>query len=235
MSTAFVPVDGVPGLHTAERLVWSTWSLRCFALALPGGGALVVSPVKDLGEEAFTSLAAVGAPKVFLAPNHFHHMGVPQWSARFPDAFTVCSDAARPRLMKQRQETRLRPLSDAVPLLPKGASFLDPAGTRNGETWLRLESPTGVTWVVSDAFFWSTQAVPGPAGLFLRLTRAVPGLCVGNTFKWLATKDRAAYTAWVLAQLEQDRPTRLCFGHGATLFDEQLAARLKALVESRYS
>lgn len=234
MSTAFIPVDGVPGLFTAERRVWTTWSLRCFALALPGGGTLVVSPVKGLGDDAFASLSPVGAPKVFLAPNHFHHVGVPEWSARFPGAFTVCSETARPRLTKQRKETALRPLSDAVGLLPKGASFLEPAGTRNGETWLRLEAPTGVTWVVSDAFFWSTQAVPGPAGLFLRLTRAVPGLAVGNTFKWLATKDRAAYKAWVLAQLEKDRPTRMCFGHGETLFDEQLAARLKALVEARY-
>ena len=33
----------------------------------------------------------MGAPKVLLAPNHFHHVGLPRWIERYPDAIVACA------------------------------------------------------------------------------------------------------------------------------------------------
>lgn len=233
MDEVFAPVPGTDGLFSAERVVWRGWSLRSFALALPAGGSLIISPVKRLAESAHASLAQAGAPKVFLAPNHFHHVGLPEGTRRYPGGLVVSSDAARPRLSSQRPGLAFGPLAEAAALLPPGASFLLPEGTRIGEVWLRLEGPKGVAWVVSDAFFHVTDRVPGAPGLFLRATRATPGLSLGDTFKWLATRDRRRYRAWLLDRLERDQPTVMAFGHGAALEDPALPGRLRALAEAR--
>lgn len=169
---------------------------------------------------------------MLFAPNHFHHVGLDEWRARFPEALVVCSDRARPRLSRQHRGLDFRPLEEASGLLPSGVSFLVPEGTRNGEAWLRIEGETGVTWVVSDAFFNVDAPIHGPAGLFLRMTKASPGLSLGNTFKWLATRDRRAYRSWLLRQLEADAPKQVVFGHGETLTGD-VPGRLRELVARR--
>ena len=100
-------------------------------------------------------------------------------------------------------------------------------------------------WVVSDAFFTVAANARGVAGLFLRLTKTTPGLCIGRTFTWLAVRDRAAYRQWLDAQLDRDRPTRLITGHGEVLTDtadttgapgestRPLVDRLRAVIEER--
>ena len=38
---------------------------------------------------------------MFLAPNHFHNLGLAEWTAKYPDAIVVSSETALPRLKRQ--------------------------------------------------------------------------------------------------------------------------------------
>jgi hypothetical protein len=241
-------VNGADGLSSVERVVKGGWSLRCFAHALPGGGSLVVSPVKDLGEDAHRGLAQVGSPRLLLAPNHFHHLGLPEWTERYPEAVPIAlpewterypeavpiaSEQALPRLRRQHPRVTFRPLAEGERLLPAGVSFLVPEGTKTGEVWLRIASPQGVAWVVSDAFFNVLRPVTGFPGVVLRATGTVPGLRIGATFTLLALGDRRRFAAWTLDRLAADRPVALAVGHGEPVLSEHLSDRLAELLRRR--
>lgn len=226
-------VSGTDGLLTVERVVRGGWSLRCFARRLPGGGSLVVSPVKGLDDEIHQGLAAVGSPRLLLAPNHFHHLGLPEWIDRHREAVTIASERALPRLRRQQPLVRFEPLAAGEPLLPAGLSFLVPEGTKTGEVWLRIAAPKGVAWVVSDAFFNVLRPVGGLTGWLLRATGTAPGLRIGETFRFLALADRRRFAAWTLERLAADRPVTLVVGHGEPLTGVDLADRLSELVRRR--
>ncbi len=88
-------IEEVPGLWAAEKRSGAGWHWRASALALEGGGALVVGPVDGLGDEAFTGLEeTAGAPAVALAPNHFHWLALPAWRERYPELVIAASAVA---------------------------------------------------------------------------------------------------------------------------------------------
>jgi len=227
----WIEIEGASGLRSYERIVRGGWSLLTLALPLHDGTSLVVSPTSELGDDAHASLAKIGAPRGFLAPNHFHHLGLPEWTQRHPEAIVVASDASRKRLAKKQPNVAFEPLA-RVPL-PKGVTFLEPEGMKTGETWLRIETSAGVTWVVSDAFFDVSRPVSGLSGFGLRATGTIPGLRIGSTFLWLALEDKKRYGAWLLDRLNVDRPKTLVVGHGEPVSGDDLGDRLRALVQQR--
>jgi hypothetical protein len=112
------------GLHELEKKVGSGWCWRSVSLRLNDGSSLVVSPVAKTIDDA--SFDEVGAPSFVLAPNHFHHVGVREVLARWPDAAVVATSTAAPRLAKQGVVTgRPDALSER---LPDGARLLEPPG-----------------------------------------------------------------------------------------------------------
>jgi hypothetical protein len=231
--TEWRKIEGARGLRSFERIVRGGWSLQSFALPLASEGTLIVSPTKDLGEAAHATLSKIGAPRVLLASNHFHHLGLPEWRRRYGEATAIASEKASVRLARQQPSVRFRPLESVAASLPFGVSFLEPAGTKNGEAWLRIEGEQGVTWLVGDAFFHVLRPVTGVNGMVLRATGTVPGLRIGGTWFWLAVEDRRRYGEWVLERLQTDRPTTLVVGHGEPLQGADLSDRLRTLVETR--
>ena len=64
------------------------------------------------------------------------------------------------------------------------------------------------TLLVSDAFIHVLRPVKGVAGFFMRRLGILPGLCIGNTFRWLAVRDRAL-RRWATDVLSREQPRRL--------------------------
>jgi hypothetical protein len=227
-----VSLDETAGLFTADKRARNGWHWRMTIVRLEGegGGALVVSPVRRLPETVHEALAGLGGVRALLAPNHFHYLGVAEFLERYPGAKACCSAAARPRLLRK---TGLS-FADADALdLPSGVTLLAPPGLRNGELWLSVETTRGVAWVVSDAFFNLEAHPSGTFGLACRITATTRGLRIGRTFTTLAVADRRAYGAWLLAQLERDRPRVLVPGHGDLVEAPDLAGRLAELASAR--
>ena len=214
-----------------EKDAGSGWGLNMLVIPLPGGGTLVHSPTW-LGDDTFARVEALGEPKVLFAPNHFHHMSVARFRERWPNATVVASEVATPRL-KAKGHDGLASLASVAPLLPTGAHWLPCEGTKAGEAFLSLPGERGPTWIVSDAFFNVDRRVTGFLGFALRTLKTTPGLAIGQTFLWMALRDRATYKKWILDGLERECPTRMLFSHGVAIEGVDLHERLAALVDAR--
>jgi hypothetical protein len=220
------------GVWSAGKAAKSGWNVRSTAVRLSGRDLVVVSPTRGLGDAAHAELATLGEPTVLLAPNYFHHLGLAEWSERYPGAVAVASDIALPRVRK-KTGLDIEPLDALRAKLPDGAAILEPEGTKAGEVWLRVPTERGLAWVVSDAFFHAPESPTGFIGWFLRLTKTVPGLCLGWTFLELGLRDRRQYRAWLDDRLETEPPALLIVAHGVTCNAPDLGERLKQLSQAR--
>lgn len=200
-------------------------------VALPDGGTIVHSPTW-LGDGTFEAIEKLGPPRVLLAPNHYHHLSLPKFRERYPEARVACAEAAIPRLRKKGND-RLCTLAEIAGELPSGARYLVPSGLRNGEAWVSLPVEQGRVWIVCDAFFNLNRPVRGPMGWALRATATVGGLRIGDTFRWLAVADRRAYRDWTLYRLAEERPSVLVVSHGDPLESRDLGDQLASLVHAR--
>lgn len=201
-----------PHVHRFEKQDAIGWSLNMLAVSLPDRGLLLYSPAW-LGPGTFEAVDALGEVRVLVAPNHFHHLSLPRYRERYPNARAVASRGALPRLEK-KGHAGLQPLSDAASHLPPDARFIEPEGLKNGEAWLSLPGEGGRTWLVCDAWFHVNRPLTGFPGLILRALRTGPGLCVGATWRMLAVRDRAAYVASARGALDRERPSVIVPSHG---------------------
>lgn len=229
---AWTVIDEQAGLWALESFNPKGFSLRTTALRLRDGGVLLISPTRGLGDAAHEELAALGAPSVLLAPNHFHHLGLGEHRERYPEARVVASAVAAPRVQK-KTGLEVATLDEVRQQLPDGAAIVESAGTRSGETWLSVHTARGIAWVVSDAFFNLPSLPQNTFGLALRATGTGPGLRIGRTYTTLAIDDKRAYRRWLGEVLDRRPPTLLVPGHGDVLEGPDLADRLRALAGER--
>jgi hypothetical protein len=216
-------------VRTIARRRPSGWPVAMQLVPLDGDALLVHSPTW-VGDDTFAQVAAFGTPRVLFAPNHYHHLSIRRFRERWPDASVVASPTAIPRLRKLGH-VGLCSVTDQP--LPARMRWLLPEGTRSGEAWLELDSDPGPTWIVCDAVFHETRPVKGLEGLFLRLSRATPGLAMGKTFTVACLSDRAKYRAWVLEAVARSRPWRMLFSHGQALEGPDLSGALAELIRAR--
>ena len=177
----------------------------------------------------FEQIEALGRPRVLVAPNHFHHMSLPRYRERYPDAWAVAAPGALARLGR-KGHAGLRPCADVQPLLPAGTHFLLPEGLKNGEAWLSFDDAGVRTWLVGDAFFNVIRPVTGVFGVAVRLLDVSPGLKLGRTFRWVGIRDTEAYRSFVREAAERERPAKLAFCHGDPLPAADIGERLVEMI-----
>lgn len=234
-----IRLERPPGVHfptvlQIERVAANGWPNNMFAIPLPNHGAIVHSPTWLGDDSTFSRVEAAGTPRVLFAPNHFHHLSLARFRARYPEAIAVASPSALVRL-RAKGHQGLRALADAAPLLPQGARFLACEGLRSGEAWLSFVDDRGRrTLLVGDAFFHVRQRVKGIAGFVLRRLGTLPGLTIGDTFRWLAVSDRQKYRGWATEVIRGEAPRRLAMSHGAVVEQDDLVERLVSLLEARF-
>lgn len=205
----------LPGIWSAEKDVGGGWHNAMYVVRLRSGGLLVHSPTR-MGDALLDRIEALGPVEVLFAPNHFHHLGLPRYRARFPEAIVVASEGARPRLLAKGYAP-VAELAEAEALLPEGAHWLRCEGLKNGEVFLSLDAGGTRTWIVCDAFFHETRPTRGLRTLLFRGLGVAPGLRIGRTFGWVGLRDRRAYRAWLEQALERERPARILVSHGTPI------------------
>lgn len=204
--------------------------LRAVAVDLGDDRVCVYSPVPNVGAAAMDQLRAMGRP-IFLAPNAYHTLGLPEHARAFEDAPVIASDRAYKRIKRKTKLTIEDPrLLEAN--LPSHIALLQPPDMRNGEVWLSVRDANRCAWIVCDAFLNFERLPAGALGILMRLLRMGPGLAISSTFRFL-TQDRRAYREWVLAKIAEDRPTMLIPSHGQVIDDERLPEHLERLVKRR--
>src|SRR5215470_6123036 len=113
-----------------------------FVVPLRDGGTLIYSPTWLGDDTTFARVETLGTPRVLLAPNHFHHLSLARFRARYPEAVAVAAKSALPRL-EAKGHRGLRDVMEVEGLLASGSRVLCPEGLRCGETWLSLADERG--------------------------------------------------------------------------------------------
>lgn len=211
--SAFVPVPYHPEIWSAQK-----GALRCTALRLSDGSLCLYSPVLGLGEEAKASLGALGEVAYLLAPNHYHHKGLNEYSKAFPKAKIICSDGAQTRLEKQTG-LAFEGLEGLGKLLPDECDFTEPDGLKTGEVWLVVKTEQDRLWIVCDSF-------KGPKGKVGYVGQSVEML---GTFPTYGIKDKVSYAAWLEGRSNADKPTMIVPCHGSMARSEHLAKCVASL------
>lgn len=217
----------VPGVQEHRKLLESGWSLRTIAVELKRGGHAVFSPTRGVDPGDLDA-------HYLVSPNHYHYLGVPEWSARYPDARIVATHDACPRL-QSKLDRPVHPLGDLESELDDGTRLLVPEGTSNGEVWVEIDRGSERTWIVCDAFFNEPKNPSGFFGFGCRMTGTTPGLRIGNTWLWMHLGKRAVYKQWLEARLAEKPVTRLVCSHGDVIEHPDLGARLLDLAKERLS
>lgn len=212
--SAFVPAPNHSKVWSAQK-----GTLRCTALRLRDGSLCLYSPVLGLGEKAKASLAALGDVTYLLAPNHYHHKGLKEYTEAFPKAKIVCSGGAQARL-EQQTGLSFEGLEQLEALLPEACGFAEPDGLKTGEVWLVVKTKQERLWIVCDSF-------KGPKGTVGHVGQTVEMLA---TFPTYGIKDKDVYAAWLARRSSEDKPTTILPCHGSIVRSTQLAKDVVSLL-----
>ena len=212
--------------------IYGKQRVRMAIFGLGGGALLVVSPGGPMADEDWEQVSRFGTPRFLLAPNSFHNGGIAAWKARYPEATVVAHPGAQARLRKKVPGVAIEDLSLLEAALPEGMRIFGPPMAKQGETWVSAKTSGGVAWFVTDAILNEPRFPPGIAGFVARLIGFRTELMTNPIFKRLFLKDKAAYKAWVSAELERDRPTLFVPSHGDLLRGADVVDRLRAATDA---
>lgn len=213
--SAFVPLADVPSIYVARKD-----KLRMFAVPLTTGGLCLVSPVKGLSDKLRESLATLGPVQFLFAPNHYHNLGLQEWSAAYPEAKLLAPSAAIARLQKQT-ELSFAPADALAAALPDHLSLLETEGLKSGEMWVRVQEGMRTAWIVVDAFCGPDMYGDGEGPQLLK------------PFPKFGLKDKAIYLSWLKDQVRRDQPAVVVPCHGSAVAHADLGEKLITLVDER--
>jgi hypothetical protein len=186
------------------------------ALAVRGAeGFVVISAPCGRDGRMFDELAASAPVRALVASNAFHHMGLPQWKARFPEADVFAPRQSIRRVERQSKITGIRPLADAAAIAGPRLELIDMPHYRTGEALVRIDSSGGVVWYVTDVIM-NLPALPrNPLMRFLfRASGSAPGLRFNNIAPLFMVADRQALRRWIAEEFRKSPPRWLIATHG---------------------
>jgi hypothetical protein len=232
---AWQVLDADNGVLTREYPFVKNATSRMMTARLKDGRLLAISPATGLTDADFKELEKHGAIGALIAPNSFHHLGLPSWTAAFPQATVYAPRTAHPRLGKKQPAARnLQPIEALAPLLPDNVRVHDVPGSKNGETWVTVRTARGPLWYVSDSCFSLAQPpIDLLPRLLFRLFDAAPGFRINGLGLKFFIKDRAGYRRWFLQQLEAELPNVVVTAHGAVVDAPGTGAELKRMAEAK--
>ena len=207
---------------------------NCFTARLPSGGVMIVSPPTKISGAQLDELGRVGRVEVIVANNGLHHLGLPTWRARFPNARCFAAPAAMKRINKKNKEAGdMLPLSMLQPELGEDVAVVEVPGSK-GETWAWAKIEGGYAWYASDLLA-NMPSLPKsffPRMLF-KMTKSAPGYRTFNLAISLMLKDKKRGLQAMLDDVEAHPPTVMVPAHGDILRGESLAADTKALLRAK--
>ncbi len=208
--------------------VYGALRVRMTVIGLGDGGLLVVSPGLPVSDAGWEGLARLGTPRFLLAPNHFHNAGLAAWKQRFPEATIVAHPRAHARLRKKVPGAVIEDLERLAAALPAGVRIFGPPSAKQGETWVSVQTRAGAAWFVTDSILNEQRLPRGALGLLMRLFGFRTGLITNPFFKRMFVANKAAYKAWVGAELDRDQPILFVPSHGVVLRGPDVAGQLRA-------
>jgi len=206
---------------------------NCCAIKLRDGQLMILSPALGVSDADFAEIEKHGRPVALVATNGFHHLGLPEWRKRYPEAKMYASAPAAARISKKHEGLgTFEPLGKLAEQCPSDVVVLEPPGMRIPDVMARVSTPSGWVWSFNDTVMNIPVIPKGVFGMLMKWTDSVPGLKVARFFTMMALKDKANFKKWFLGELEKAPPARVVTGHGAPILDGATAAQLPKMVDA---
>ncbi|HEX3594302.1 MAG TPA: hypothetical protein VHU80_04350 [Polyangiaceae bacterium] len=208
-------------------------SANSCAVKLREGELLVICPAAGVSQSDFAEIEKHGRPAAIVAPNAYHHLGIPEWSRRYPEAKLYASSSAARRIAKKYPDARaFQSLSDLATVLPSDVVVLEPPGMRIPDVMARVATPSGWLWSMNDTVMNIPQLPAGFFGKVMKWTDSGPGFKVARFFTMMALKEKRRFKEWWLEELGKAPPSKVTTGHGAPVLDSSVAAKLPDMVKN---
>ena len=134
------------------------------ALAVGGEhGLIVVSPPWKADDALCDALSPYGPVVAIVASNAFHHLGLPEWKRRFPEAAVYAPAQSLARVERKTKIAGIRPLADAAGVAGHAVELVDMPHYKTGEVLVRMKSSRGLAWYVTDFMMNMTVLPANPA------------------------------------------------------------------------
>ena len=203
------------------------------AIKLREGELLVLSPALGVSEADFAEIEKHGRPVALVSTNGFHHLGLPEWNKRYPDAKLYASSAAAARISKKHASLpAFEPLSKLSAVCPDDVVIYDPPGMRIPDVMARFSTKNGWVWAFNDTVMNIPKLPSGVFGTLMKWTDSGPGFKVTRMFTKVAVKDKKSFKSWWLSELEKAPPSKIFTSHGQPILDAATAAKLPAMVQT---
>jgi hypothetical protein len=207
---------------------------RVTSLAVGGaGGLFVMSPPYRAPQSVFDDLAKYGEVRALVATNGFHHMGIPEWKARFPNAAVFAPEQALARVRKKTGIATVEPVAEAAALAGPRLELVDMPHYRTGEVLARFETARGRAWYVTDIILNIRRMPRNPVvNLLYRMTASAPGLRWNQVGpRLIMVKDMRALKRWMREEFDRVTPRWLFTTHGETVDVVNERKEVRALFE----
>jgi hypothetical protein len=209
--------------------------INCTAIAIGNGNLAVVSPATNLDPRDYDELTTHGKVSALVSPGAYHNMGLPAWSARFPEAGIYGPGPAAAHIA--RQHPSLPPLKDftaLAKLLPQEVEVFEVDGCAQPDVLIVVRRPDATTWLTNEII---TNWKGWPKSLIFRilfkLTGSGPGLDVSKMSLMFLKGKKAIVRAYFEAKVASHPPTRLIPCHGEILHDPHLATKIAETLARR--
>lgn len=225
-------VDKDTGLLTYEYEFVKDGTSTSFAVKMPDGKMMVISPGSKMPDGAFDDLQAVGDIGAVVAPNGFHHLGVPDWRRRFPEARFFAPPKAAARIRKKNADAgEFEPLSALQELLGDNIGVRESPATKCGETWAWVKTAAGPVWFVSD-MMCNLETLPSKFVIrtLFRITGSAPGFRLFKLAMLAIIKDKKQALRTLSDDMKANPPSIIVPAHGVALHREGIADEAQALI-----
>ena len=201
------------------------------ALAVGGAqGLIVMSPPYRAAASVFEDLERHGKVRALVASNAFHHMGIPEWKRRYPNAAVFAPAQSLARVRRKTGLDDIAPLARATAIAGPAVHLIDMPYLRMGEALVQMRTARGVAWYVTDIILNLREPPRHPLfGWIYKVTGSAPGLRFNRATGVFMVRDRRALERWIAAQLEADKPRWIIPTHGHVVDVEASREAVRAL------
>jgi len=207
---------------------------RANALAVGvDGGVIVVSPPCRVAGSVLDAAAGFGSVRALVASNAFHHMGLPAWKARFPEAQVFAPAQSIARVAAKTGLTGIRPVGEAAAICGERVTLTDMPHYKTGEVLVRIRAADGLAWYVTDVMMNMPELPAHPIARFaFRVTGCAPGLRMNRISPLFMVKNRLELWRWLRVEVDRDPPRWLIPAHGEVVDLSSTPTRLRDLFGS---
>lgn len=194
---------------------------------------MIISPPNGMRPDDFESLEAHGRITAIVAPNGFHHLGLPEWIRRYPGAGVFANAKAAKRIAKKHPTLPpLRPIEELAAQLPEHVAVFDGPDMKVPDVFARVEVDGGYIWYSNDVLVNMPKLPSNPiVKAMFKWTRSGPGFVVNRlVMKFL--RGGPAFGPWLKREIAEHPPKVVVPGHGFAVVEGDVAAQTRAVLEA---